>query len=188
MKCSLPACRDEAVFRVTEVRNRALVGGDIHFCDGHGKSFLESYRQESRVGVGPHFQRAGFACFELELMVADYKNHTEAIALREVGSSRVLIFSTGYVEIGTLYYAVQDSKYKPWMLHVGIANVAKHFGGTLSHVLVDDRQPDGAFITHFVILHAGKEVRFQIRASDGVALAILNNLPFLVANKLLGAI
>jgi len=171
---------------VAEVRNRALFGSDRFFCENHGRAFLESFRQEARTGTGKAFQRSGFVCFELELMIADHKNHKDVIALREVGNTRVLILPTGYVEIGTLYYAVQESSYKPWMLHVVMANLAKHFGGILSRVVIENyRQADGALITYAVIVHDNKETRFQVRASDGVALAILNDVPFLVAEKVL---
>jgi bifunctional DNase/RNase len=184
MKCTTLDCVNEAQVRVLHVRNRRA-GQEEFLCDQHLQLVLESYHRESRRGVGSDSGIGWATAFELELLVADQRADLHTVMLREVGSSRVLVLPIAYLEICILFYAVHDSPYNQWTLPVAMAKVIKHFGAQIAHVVIDEYHVDGYFKAKAVIQYDDRQIEVQLRPSDGLAFAILNNLPFLVSRELL---
>jgi bifunctional DNase/RNase len=60
--------------------------------------------------------------------------------------------------------------------------LVEHFGGAFSHVLLRGLNEEGIFEAHAVIQHQAQVINLDIRPSDGLVMAMMTGLPFLVAN------
>jgi bifunctional DNase/RNase len=187
MKCSTDLCSAEALVRVTIVRDRCLQAQDV-LCDEHANLYWGSYLTDRRTAVGPDCNIPGAVCFELDLMRAKPSIQEETIALREVGGSRLVHFTVGYVEGCTIYYATVDTPYKHLFLSVIMANLITRFGGKLAYVIVDNYNEQGVLEAHAIIHHEEGRIELQIRPSDGLGLAIAVGIPFLIAEAVLAKI
>jgi bifunctional DNase/RNase len=107
------------------------------------------------------------------------KYDKQRVALRQVGGSRMIYAPTGYFELCALYYAVSQSPHRENLVHAVLGRLVNHFGGRIEHVIVEDLEND-IFTTYAAIAHEGGIFRLRLRASDGIAISILVNVPFLV--------
>jgi bifunctional DNase/RNase len=183
MKCSAIDCAKDAVWRAQEVRNRVMVNGDSGFCEEHAKLLWESYLTDPRKGAGDVYNVPGAACFELELVMAEYEGYSSRVLLREVGRSRLIYFPIDFVQSYALHWAVAGSAYDHLSVHVALLRLVEHFGGTFSHVLLHGLTEDGIFEARAVIQHQGEVINLDIRPSDGLVVAMMTKLPFLVTNE-----
>lgn len=188
MRCSAIDCEKDAVWRAQEIRNRVMVRSEDGFCEEHAKQFWESYLSDGREGEGDRYKVPRAASFELELVMAEYEGFSTRVLLREVGNKRLVTFPVDFIQWYELYWAVQGSPYNEFALHVSLKQLVEHFGGTLSHVLIDRLNPAGYFEAHATILRDQEVVKLRIRPSDGLILAMLVNIPFLVAEEVLSTI
>lgn len=185
MKCSSSGCSEDAVVHVLEVRNRrALTSGQL-FCERHANLVWDSYVADSRPGTGAHHDATDVASFELDLILAYNRKDLHRVLLRQVGSMRVFALPVHYPDVCTLYQVVQESPYNEGKLHIALAKIVQQLGADLSHVLMDDFHDSGYLVGKVVVVHKKDVIAVQIRPSDALALAILTNIPFLVAEKAL---
>jgi bifunctional DNase/RNase len=185
VKCHLNDCAADAVWRVVEVRNRAMIRGEDAFCDMHTRAKWESYTREAREGVGCLFRKPGALSFELELIVADYRGQPAKVLLREVDGQRLFSVPISFVEVSALYYAAKGSSYNDTALPLAMKRLADDLGATLDYVIVDQRNAAGYLEANAIFQHAGRTLGSRIRPADGLALALLSKVPFMVAEEVL---
>ena len=183
MKCSGIACTQDATWRAQVVRKRVMVDSNDGFCEEHAKRLWESYFSEQRKGVGTVYDIPGAAWFEIELVMAEYKGYSARALLREVGSTRLIFFPIGFVQSCELYWAVHGTPYNNLTIHAALKKLVEHVDGTLSHVLLDRFNPDGYFEAYAIILRQQEVIKLRIRPSDGLVLAMMTKLHFLVAEE-----
>src|SRR5262249_40824727 len=149
----------------------------------HAQLVWDSYVADARLGAGAHYDASDIWSFELDLILAYNKKELHRVLLRQVGNRRVFGLPIHYPDICTLYQVVQESPYNEGKLHVALGKIVKELGADLSYVFMDDFHKCGYLVGKAVVVHRKKMIAVQIRPSDGLALAILTNIPFLVAEK-----
>lgn len=185
VKCSSDPCSEDAQVKVIEVRNRAFAREEQVYCEVHGNLFWTSYLAQPRIGTGRHVKVDGAVCFEPELIFVDERKHTQLISLREVGNARGLSFPIDFLQACSIVYAIQSSPYKRLLLHVAVIKLINMFGGNLSYTIIDDFSEQDLFRAKALIEHNRDILQLPIRASDAIALAVIGDVPFLVAELVL---
>lgn len=183
MKCSESACGQDATWRAQLVRNRVIVGGDDGYCDEHARQLWESSLADHRKGIGPVYNVPGAACVELELIMADFVGDSARVLLREVDGTKLIFFPVGFVRCCELLWAVHGYHYNTLTLHVALKRLVEHVDGTLSHVLLDWDTPNGQLEACAIIRRQPEVIKLQMHPSDGLVLAMMTQLPFVVAEE-----
>jgi bifunctional DNase/RNase len=154
-------------------------------CERHAALLWDSYLDDDRIGEGLDAKIEKTGSFEPELIMIYEREQVHRVLLREVGHKRLLILPVLYLECCVLCYAVLESPYKDLALHVAMAKVIEHCGGKLTYVILDEVHSQGYFIAKAVFLHNENAVEIRIRPSDGVALAVFTNIPFVAAENVI---
>jgi len=182
MRCDFKGCPNDAVSRVVEIRDRAVLRHDRAICAHHSDLLWQSYASDSRKGLGKMFELAGATPFELELLMADYQGGLGKALVRQVGGQQLVHFPIAYVGASILYQSVLGSPYNQFTIHAVLKKVVEGFGGELSHVLINRINSEGYFEATTVFLKEDQLSEVRILPSDGLALAIMTGLPFMVSD------
>lgn len=184
MQCESELCDQPSVMRILEVRDRVLIA-ERHFCQQHGSNVAEQYAREMREGTGIKCETHGMIALDLELMIND-GNRIERVVLREVGGSRTLTLPIGFLEMCLLYYCVEKSSpYKSLLPHATMARLIERLGCELDRVVIDNLNPAGYFEAKALLTRDKEVIGLQVRPSDGLCLAIVCGVPFVIDESLL---
>ena len=66
-----------------------------------------------------------------------------------------------------------------------MARLIEILGGKLFTVMIDKINPEGYFEAKAILLHNEEKIELPIRPSDGLCLALLSGVPYLVAEEVL---
>jgi bifunctional DNase/RNase len=138
---------------------------------------------DTRSGLGSAQAVPGAVAFELELLAADGQE-IERILLREAEGIRRLILPIGGLENRFLYFGVGDSHVK-WMgPHATMARFIEALGAMLLYVIIDKRAAEGYFTAKAILTQNENIIELPVRPSDGLCLALISGVPYLVAEDL----
>ena len=108
----------------------------------------------------------------------------QIIILREKGGTRYFPILIGIYEALAIDRRVKKLVPQRPLTHDLLGNVIKELSGTLEHIYINDLR-DNTFFAKLIIKQDGKTVEVDSRPSDAVALAVQNNTPIFVAEKVL---
>lgn len=184
MKCSQKHCGQDAIWRFDTVRNRTLFGGNDAFCEEHARLHWDFCISDQRKGVGTVINVSGTVSMELELVITEFICHSAKVLLREVNGARLIFFPIAFVQCYELLWAVQDSPYNNLSVHYVLKQLVEHDGGKLSHVILDGLSHTGYFEANAIIQRPSEVIKIPIHAANGLVLAMMTKIPFLVAEEL----
>ena len=184
-ECNVSACSQAWSLHFTEVALRRRVR-EQGLCAEHGALRLDQYRTENRMGPGQRQHVDGLISFDIEMIVFDYKTNFHQVYLREVGGTRLFVFTTGYFEASTLYNAVNQRSLDRPPTHVVMANTIRSLGGRLQDVRITHCDADGKYYcAQLTLLHEGQKVEVDLRPTDAIALALYSEAPILISESIL---
>jgi bifunctional DNase/RNase len=192
MRCSSYLCSDEAVFHIWKIAKNRAIGIGENLCERHANPVWESHVNDHRIPYTSTPDIEGFRRFELELIMHQPDNPLNRVLLRAVSTDAVLFIPMAYLELCNLYYSVQESPYRQLMVQMIMVNAIRKFGGEISYVMIDELRTDEHLNTYFmakpVFIRGNDVLAVEMRASDALAMAIVANVPFLVAETVLAQI
>lgn len=151
-----------------------------HYCEKHASFFWQSFSRVEKSDspnqeVAPDDNRFGF-----KLLAYDEITHNAWIYLRNV--SQWIIMRFGYAEGMTFYHILAGTKLKRPMTHEAFSEVIQLLGGQISKVIIDDFcQEDRGFLAKVEISQGTLKFEMDLSAFDALALALVTNVPVLVA-------
>jgi uncharacterized protein len=138
-------------------------------------------KHSDQAHVGSPLSSATIA-LEVDLVLISERSEQQAIYLGQAGGPRRLVFRTGVCEASAINWVIRGVQTARPFVHSMVANLVKAFGGTVVEVLVADFI-DGVFDAKIRIAHGAGTLEIGARLSDAVALAIVTNVPILLANR-----
>lgn len=180
MKCAVPDCSHAPVIHIVKVAARTHAG-QTDVCAHHAKNYppLKQLHSQSRR----HTQETA-AYFDLEFMVFFDEFAKAGIYLRQVGGDRHFSFSCGHFESTYLYDAIRNPLPRRPFIHAVMVSAIQALDGKLELVLIDAFE-EQVFHAKLHILQGERLIAIDSRPTDAFALAIVCDVPILIAESVL---
>jgi bifunctional DNase/RNase len=186
MKCVVPNCPNPPLIHILKISARKPAG-EIDVCGRHSWSYGPFSQDERTLPISERQSRKQPSRFELECIVFFDEFSEAGIYFREVGGKRRFSSKCGHVELTHLYNVINNLQNDRPFIYAAMASTIQALGGKLEEVLVD-AMVDRVFHAKLHISHGERMVVIDLRPTDAYILAILFDVPILVAESVLGRI
>lgn len=161
-----------------------IARAEKHFCRGHLHQFLDARRiaSESLSRVS-HTLDSACSC-EIDYLIVDEESRQSAVNLRECCGARALAIGTGMCEVSAIGRSLSAYAEPRPLTHRAMTSAIEALEGKIKDVLIYDLR-DAVYFANLRIHHAGQVLCVDIRATDGIAVALNAHAPILVAEGVL---
>jgi len=121
---------------------------------------------------------------ELASLIINERSDEQVMCLREVGGERQLPIIIGVFEAGAIDRSLSATPAPRPLTHDLLGSVIAQLGASLARVVIDDREGD-TFFAKLVLRRGSEEVYVDARPSDALALALKQEVPIYVAEKVI---
>jgi uncharacterized protein len=181
MHCSSSGCSETpVVYLLSAKRNRCV--GEQHLCKHHGEEFISHYYSVAYIGGRNVTGSDSVAHFDVELVAIEEGREQHGIYLRDVSGYEQFVFSIGWFEATALARNLKHEKSFRPLTHQAFADAIVALGGQLQDVLVDGfNDKGGYYVAKLRIQQMGRTVAVDVRPSDALSMAVLNDVPILIS-------
>jgi bifunctional DNase/RNase len=141
-----------------------------------------NFREPIKVG-GPAVTEDA-TCFDIDLVIVAETHH---VYLREVGGRRFFAIVIGIFEATCLTRNLKGYQVPRPLTHNALADVIDALGGELQDILISGVE-DNSWFTDLRIRQNGELVLVDMRPSDALILAVIENKPIYVSNEVLAKV
>lgn len=121
---------------------------------------------------------------KISRIIINERQDGQIIWIQESGGTRAFAVIVGYFEARSLRDRIKGFTPPRPMTHNLIANCINGLGGTLRRVVVTELK-DNAYYANLIIEQDGRTVAVDARPSDGLVLAMQENVPIYVSEDVL---
>ncbi len=124
---------------------------------------------------------------ELARIIIDEHHDEQVIFLRELKGRRIFPIMIGIFEATVIDRILKERKPERPLTHDLLADVIRKLDGRVVAVRIEELKQD-VYFAKIVIEQGGREVAVDARPSDAVAIALHENAPIFVAEKILAQV
>jgi len=122
-------------------------------------------------------------CELVRIMISETDDQ-QVIVLKESDGQRMFPIVIGFFEAAAIDRRLKGHVLPRPMTHDLLAAVIEALGGRLDRIVVTDLK-DHTFFANLVVVRDGEEVLVDARPSDAIALAVANQTPIFVEDRVL---
>jgi bifunctional DNase/RNase len=181
MKCQ--ECSQPATIHITEARQMAAVG-EWHLCEAHAHSRLQGDPAGAEAVASIADSPASEVRIELVCLIISEVHEQQVMILREVAGGRRFSIGIGIYEATSLDRRLKSLPSPRPLAHDAWADTIAAMGGHVQDVLIHDLR-EHVYYVQVRIVQGGGTVAVDVRPSDGLILAVILQVPVLIAGWLL---
>jgi hypothetical protein len=170
---------------LSEVESRRIASHG-YFCNPHGEEQANKLKRGSALPRKPRWGIQGFTAFDVQLLTIRFDSEIHGINLRECDGDREMELRCGPYEAAAILGAVRAERPLRPLTHDAIVNVARALGASVHQITIHDRDPThGFYLAAVSLLSRNETINIDFRPSDAICIAIKENAPIFVSNRLL---
>ncbi|MGH7138025.1 MAG: bifunctional nuclease family protein [Pirellulales bacterium] len=177
--CEVSACAYEAVGAIIDMRAAREARW---FCDVHYRALVQKYWNSSNGQSG--VDAATEVPFEIDFWAYRIGTDPQELYLREFAGTRRVRIQPSYCEAWAIAWLIQDIKSPRPLTHPAFVATISTLGARLQDVVIHDVVNDLIHARLRIASSAGT-VHVDVRASDGIALALAAGVPILIVESLI---
>ncbi|HVC96042.1 MAG TPA: bifunctional nuclease domain-containing protein [Pirellulales bacterium] len=179
MKCEVERCANPGDFRIFQFREDET-NFHLELCERHVRPIIARYSRE--CAQTPRPTGASLLPFNVACIATRDGSDMAVVYLRAAGGPR-FVFTTGTLE-GWMLLRTLPGGTEGSLTVKSMAAVIDGLGGELREVVIDQLEKD-AYRATLRFVQAGRPLPIEVRASEGVALALATGAPIHIASELL---
>jgi hypothetical protein len=117
----------------------------------------------------------------------DETGHEQIVVLKERNGNRLLPIVIGFFEAQAIQLKVNGIDFRRPMTHDLLGSVFRHLGAKIERVVVNNLE-DTTFYARIHVEQNGNTIDIDARPSDAIALAVRENTPIYVEEKVFEAV
>ena|ERR1019366_397461 len=151
-----------------------------HYCEEHAPAFWQTFLKGDNYAGTKEDAPINEVPFSFDLLAYDEIKGMGWVYLWN--GPRCLIGRVGYAEVTILYNLLAGTKLKRPMTHEAFVETIRFLGGEITKVIFGDFcEDDKHFLAKVELRQGTRHLVLDLNPSDAVALALVANIPILVA-------